>query len=96
MRAKVAEDLEPLQGKNTIEVLYPEPTSIVVHSTNEVITLEAAKVLLEEKVNQLFSQLDSDVLNPLLEISLSTLLPNLEYGQAENNKRIKRILERYP
>ena len=96
LRAKVAEDLEPLQGKNTIEVLYPEPTGIVVHSTNEVITLEAAKVLLEEKVNQLFSQLDSDVLNPLLEISLSTLLPNLEYDQAENNKRIERILERYP
>jgi len=48
LRAKVAEDSEPFQGKNTIEVLYPEPTGIVVHSTNEVITLEAAKALLQE------------------------------------------------
>jgi len=96
LRAKVAEDSGPFQGKNTIEVLYPEPTGIVVHSTNEVITLEAAKVLLQEKVNQLFSQLDSEVLKPLLEISLTTLLPNLEYDQAENDKRIERIMERYP
>ena len=79
LRAKVAEDSEPFQGKNTIEVLYPEPTGIVVHSNNEVITLEAAKGLLQEKVNQLFSELDSDQLEALLDISLATLLPNLEY-----------------
>jgi hypothetical protein len=96
LRAKVAEDSEPFQGKNTIEVLYPEPTGIVVHSTNEVITLEAAEGLLQEKVKQLFSQLDSDLLEPLLDICLTTLLPNLEYDQEENDKRIERIIQRYP
>ena len=96
LRAKVAEDSEPFQGKNTTEVLYPEPTGIVVHATSEVITLDAAKVLLQEKVNQLFSQVDSEVLKPLLEISLTTLLPNLEYDQAINDKRVERIIQRYP
>jgi putative nucleotidyltransferase with HDIG domain len=96
LRDKIAEDSEPFQGKKTIEVLYPEPTGIVVHSTKEVITLEAAKLLLQEKVNQLFWQVDSDLLNLLLEISLTTLFPNLEYDHTENDKRIESIIQRYP
>ena len=93
---KVTEDPESLQGKKTIEVLYPEPTGIVAHTTDEVITLEAAKPLLQEKVNQLFWQVDSDVLNLLVEISYTTLLPNLEYDHKENDKRIEMIIQRYP
>jgi putative nucleotidyltransferase with HDIG domain len=96
LRDKIAEDSEPFQGKKTIEVLYPEPTGIVVHSTKEVITLAAAKLLLQEKVNQLFWQVDSDLLNLLLEISLTTLFPNLEYDHTENDKRIESIIQRYP
>ena len=96
LRDKIVEDSEPFQGKNTIEVLHPEPTGIVVHATNEVITLKAAKLLLQEKVNQLLWQVDNDVLNLLLEISLTTLLPNLKYDQTENDKRIENIIERYP
>ncbi len=96
LRDKIAEDAEPFQGKKTIEVLYPEPTGIVVHSTKEVITLAAAKLLLQEKVNQLFWQVDSDLLNLLLEISLTTLFPNLEYDHTENDKRIESIIQRYP
>ena len=96
LRDKIAEDSEPFQGKNTIEVLYPEPTGIVIHSTNDVITLEAAKLMLQEKVNQLFWQVDSDLLNLLLEISLTTLFPNLEYDHTENDKRIESIIQRYP
>ncbi len=96
LRDKIAEDSEPFQGKKTIEVLYPEPTGIVVHSTKEVITLAAAKLLLQEKVNQLFWQVDSDLLNLLLEISLTTLSPNLEYDHTENDKRIESIIQRYP
>lgn len=96
LRGKVAEDSEPFQGKKTIEVLYPEPTGIVVNSTNEVITLEAAKLLLQEKVNQLFWQLNSDLLNLFLEISLTTLSPNLEYDHTENDRRIESIIQRYP
>jgi membrane-associated HD superfamily phosphohydrolase len=36
------------------------------------------------------------VLNLLLEISLTTLLPNLEYDHTENDKRIESIIQRYP
>ena len=96
LRYKIVKDSEPFQGKKTIEVLHPKPTGIVIHSTNEVITLEAAKLLLQDKVNQLFWQVDNDVLNLLLEISLNTLLPNLEYDHTENDKRIESIIERYP
>jgi putative nucleotidyltransferase with HDIG domain len=96
LRDKIAEDSEPFQGKKTIEVLYPEPTGMVIHSTNDVTTLEAAKLMLQEKVNQLLWQVDSDVLNLFLEISLTTLSPNLEYDHTENHKRIESILQRYP
>ena len=96
LRDKIVADSKPFQGKNTIEVLYPEPTGIVIHSTNDVITLEAAKLLLQEKINQLFWQVDGDLLNLFLEISLTTLLPNLEYDHTENDKRIESIIQRYP
>jgi hypothetical protein len=96
LRDKIVEDPKPIQGKNTVEVLYPEPTGIVIHSTDDVITLEAAKLMLQEKVKQLFWQVNNDLLSLFLEISLTTLLPNLDYDQKENDKRIESIIQRYP
>lgn len=92
----IVEDPAPYSGKSTIEVLYPEPKGIVAHSTKEVITLERARVILRDKVNQLFWQVDDGVLDTVLKISLSTLLPNLKYDQKENARRIEEIVRHYP
>jgi putative nucleotidyltransferase with HDIG domain len=92
----IAENQEPYKGKMTIEVLYPKPKGIVAHPTNEVLTIEQARLMLRDKASQLFWQVDKSVLNPAIEISQSTLLPNLKYDQRENNRRIEEIIRRYP
>lgn len=96
LQGKIVEDPEPLKGKKTIEVLYPEPAGIVAHPAGDVITLDEARLRLREKVNQLFWQVDKEVLDPVLQISLSTLLPNLQYDDKENDRRIENIIRRYP
>ena len=93
---KIVEDPEPLKGRKSIEVRYPEPTGIVAYSANEVITLEEARLALQERVHQLFWQLDEKVLEPLMQISFATLSPNLRYDQEENEKRIEKIIQQYP
>jgi hypothetical protein len=96
LQRKIVEDPAPFKGKKTIEVLYPEPSGIVTHPVGEIITLEKARLNLQEKVRQLFWQVDKKVLDPLLEISTATLLPNLKYDQGENYRRIEEIIRRYP
>ncbi len=92
----IAENQEPYKGKMTIEVLYPKPKGIVAHPTNEVLTIEQARLILRDKANQLFWQIDKSVLDPVIQISQSALLPNLKYDQRENNRRIEEIIRRYP
>jgi putative nucleotidyltransferase with HDIG domain len=92
----IAKNQEPYKGKQAIEVLYPKPKGIVAHPTNEVLTVEQARLMLQDKANQLFWEVDKSVLNPVIEISQSALLPNLKYDQRENNRRIEEIIRRYP
>ncbi|MBW2640027.1 MAG: HDIG domain-containing protein [Deltaproteobacteria bacterium] len=92
----IVEDPEPYGGKNIIEVLYSEPKGIVAHPVEEVITLEQARFMLQDKVTQLFWQVRKEVLDPVIKVSLSTLLPTLKYDQKENDRRIQEIVRRYP
>ena len=92
----IVEDPEPYGGKNIIEVLYSEPKGIVAHPAEEVITLEQARFMLQDKVSQLFWQVHKEVLDPVIKVSLSTLLPTLKYDQKENARRIQEIVRRYP
>ena len=94
--AKIVRDPEPIKGKESVEVSYPEPTGVVAHPAEEVITLAEAKLKLRQKVKSVFWQLDDGILNPLVEISLATISPNLKYNQGENKKRIKRSFNSTP
>ncbi len=96
LKSKIVEDPRPFKGKKTIEVLYPEPSGIVTYPVGEIITLEKARLNLQEKGRQLFWQVDKRILDPLLQISMATLLPNLKYDQDENYRRIEEIIRRYP
>ena len=96
LQSKIVEDPKPFIGKKAIEVLYPEPSGIVTYPVGEIITLEKARLNLQEKGRQLFWQVDKRILDPLLEISMATLLPNLKYDQDENYRRIEEIIRRYP
>ena len=96
MQQIIVEDSKPYSGKITVEVLYPEPKGIVAHPTDEIITLEQARLMLQDESSKLFWQVDKDILDPVLEILQSTILPTLEYDLKENNRRIDEIVRRYP
>jgi hypothetical protein len=96
LHGKITEQPDPIAGKRTVEVLYPKPSGIVVVPAGDVITLEAARLTLQEKVQQLFWQVDKGVRDSLLSIALATLKPNLTYNPEENKKRVERIIEQYP
>jgi hypothetical protein len=96
LQNKIVGDPELLLGKKSIEVLYRKPAGTETYSVDEVITLEEARIELQEKVNQLFWQVDRDILNELIQIVLGTLQPNLNYDQRENDRRIEEIIRQYP
>jgi putative nucleotidyltransferase with HDIG domain len=86
----------PLKGKKTIEVLYPKPAGIVALPTADVITIQEARLTLQEKVKQLFWQVDKRVLDPVLQVCFATLVPTLRYDEKENARRIEEIVRSYP
>jgi putative nucleotidyltransferase with HDIG domain len=95
-QGNIVNDPAPLKGRKTIDVLYPRPGGIVPLSTEDVITVQEARLALEEKVKQLFWQVDKRVLEPVLQISAATLLPTLKYDEKENATRIEEIIRSYP
>ena len=96
LQSKIVEDPQPLKGKKTAEVLYPDPIGTIAYPATEFITLEEARRSLQTKVSQVFWQVDRELLDSVLRISLATLLPNLKYDQKENDRRIEEIIRRYP
>jgi putative nucleotidyltransferase with HDIG domain len=90
---KIVEDSEPLKGKMTVRILYPDPYGLSTFPVMEITTLAKARLALQERVRQLFWQVDPNILNPVLQISLSTLQPNLVYDQKENDREIKEVIQ---
>ena len=95
-QSKIVDDPGPLQGKITVRILFPEPIGLDTFPVEEITTLEKARLNLREKVHQLFSQVDPEILSPFLQLSLAALQPNLRYDQKENDRRIKEKLQQYP
>ena len=93
---KIVEDAGPLKGKSTVQVMYPDPVGIVAFPASQIMTIEEARGDFQKKVEQLFWEIDRNVLNPVVKISLATLQPNLKYDQKENDRRIDEIIHRYP
>jgi putative nucleotidyltransferase with HDIG domain len=96
LQNKILDDPQPLMGKETIEVQSPNSTGATTYSVGEMITLEKARFLLEEKVRQLFWQVDKQVLDPVLQAALATLQANVEYDQLENKLRLDNIAREFP
>ena len=93
---KILGDLRHLAGKSTIEIQSPNTEGTVTQSVDDLITLEKARYLVEEKVRQLFWQVDKRVLEPVLRICLTTLQPNLRFDQKENERRQEIINRKFP
>ena len=58
LQSKIVEDPQPLKGKKTAEVLYPDPIGTIAYPATEFITLEEARRSLQTKVSQVFWQVD--------------------------------------
>jgi cyclic-di-AMP phosphodiesterase PgpH len=95
-QSKIVDDPGPLQGKITVRVLFPEPMGLDTFPVEEITTLEKARLNLREKVHQLYSQVDPEILSPFLQLSLAALQPNLRYDQKENDLRFKDTIQQYP
>jgi len=95
-KGKITEKTDPMTGKKTVEILYPNPSGIIAVPAREVITLDAARLILQENVQQLFWQVDKGTRDLLLSIALATLKPNLTYDPMKNDERVKKIIEQYP
>jgi len=96
LQKNIVEDLQSLRGKKTIEIHNPASEGTTAHAVEDISTLENARASMQEKISQLFWQVDSRILDPVLHISLATLLPNLKYDQGENDKRLAEINQKFP
>ena len=92
---KILADSLHLARHESIEIHGPN-NGTVTHPIKDLITIEKARFLMEEKVRQLFWQVDKRVLDPLLRICLTTLHPNLGYDQKENDRRLEEINREFP
>ena len=92
----ILQDLEGLAGKETITIRVPNSIGTVMYPVDDLITLEKARTLLEEKVRQLFWQVDDRVLDPVIRVAVATLQPNLEYDEKENERRLDKITREFP
>ncbi len=79
-----------------MEVIFPTPPGPLAHPVRELVTIEEARHLLRGNISKIFWQVDKRVLEPLMQIALATVTPNLEYNEEENDRRIEKIIQRYP
>ena len=96
LQNKIIPDSQGLMGKDNIQIENPNSTGTVTLPVDDLISLEKARLLLEDKIRQLFWQVDKRVLNPVVQVSLATLQPNLNYDQIENERRLDRINREFP
>ncbi len=96
LQNKILGDSQNLADKKNIEIKNPNSEGSVPHPVDDLITIGKARFLVEEKVRQLFWQVDKRVLDPVLRICLTTLQPNLKYDTEENERRLDKINREFP
>ncbi len=96
LQRHIIETLNGLAGKEKINLHYPRSSGSVPISISELVSLAEARIIMQEQANRLFWQVDPRVLDPVLNLALTTLTPNLIYEQEENSRRIENIVRKYP
>jgi putative nucleotidyltransferase with HDIG domain len=96
LQNKILGDTQYLKGKKTIEIHDPALAAPALTAVEDLTSLETARLALQQKVKQLFWQVNESVQDPVLKIAQATLLPNLVYDQKENDRRLDKIHRQYP
>jgi putative nucleotidyltransferase with HDIG domain len=95
-KTKIVKDPEPLKGKMTVRVIFPGPVGASTVAVGEIATLDQARLDLRDRVHQLFWQVDPRLLDPMLQVFVKNLQPNLHYDQKENDRKIEAIAQQFP
>lgn len=96
LKGMILENNDHLKGNNGIEIQMPGSKELVKQPSKDLMTLPQARKLLNVKVKQLSWQVDKEVLEPVLQITAATLIPNLQYNPQGNEKRFEQINQQYP
>ncbi|MGD9180282.1 MAG: HDIG domain-containing protein [Desulfobacterales bacterium] len=96
LQGKILPGPQHVKKKKTIEIHDPTLAAPVITPVHELISLEKARFSMQQKVKQLFWQVNDSILDPVLKICQATLLPNLEYDNKENARRLDKIQRQYP
>jgi putative nucleotidyltransferase with HDIG domain len=96
LQNKILPGPQHLKGKKTIEIHDPALATPVISPIDDLVTLEKARFSMQQKVQQLFWQVNKTILDPILKICQATLLPNLEFDKKENASRLAKIQRQYP
>jgi len=96
LQRKILPGPQHVTNKKAIEIQDPALAAPVITPVDELISLEKARSSMQQKVKKLFWQVNDAILDPVLKICQATLLPNLEYDDKENARRLDRIQLQYP
>ena len=96
LQNKIIDDPQHIKGKKTIEILDSALAAPAITAVDDLTSLETARLALQQKVNELFWQVNESIRDPVLKIAQATLLPNLVYDQKENADRLDKIHRQYP
>ena len=96
LQNKIYDDPKHLKGKKTIEIHDPALAALAMTPVDELTSLQSARLMLLQKVQELFWQVSASVLDPVLKISQTSLLPNLIYDEKGNALRLDKIHRQYP
>jgi putative nucleotidyltransferase with HDIG domain len=96
LQSKILESALYIKGKKTIEVHTPGTNETAIYAVENITTLEEARFSMQAKIRQLFWQVDKRVLDPLIQIAIVTIVPNLAYDHIRNENRLEHLNQQFP
>jgi putative nucleotidyltransferase with HDIG domain len=96
LQHKIIDDTQYLRGKKSVEIQNLGSNETAVFAIDDVTTLEKARFSMQTKIHQLFWQVDKKILDPMVQMSIATLEPNLIYDQFVNQRRLEKLDRQFP
>jgi len=78
-----------LNTSRMIAVESADAAQRTVFESGDVMTLDAARGLLEKKIRQLYGKVEDQILEPVIQIAQASLQPNLQYDRPEGETAVQ-------
>lgn len=96
LQHKIIDETQYLRGKKSVEIRNLGSNETAVFAIDDVTTLEKARFSMQTKIHQLFWQVDKKILDPMVQMSIATLEPNLIYDEFVNQTRLEKLDQQFP